>query len=111
MYMRIPVNNRRDHDANTATPGGKILYGTVLPLEADRPVATVACSLEARRHRLRGLPLRGFFVAQEAGYGLGLGMYRLRLEDGQEEIVSIDHLTPLSSQAKHLGSFEIVKTL
>lgn len=109
MYMRIPVTNRRDCEANAGAPRGNILYGTMLALEADHPVATVACNLEARPRRLREVPLRGFFVAQDANGGLKLGMYRLRLENGREEVVAVDHLTPLSSQAKQLGSFEIIK--
>jgi hypothetical protein len=108
MYMRIPVSNRRNSEAGTRGVNGTVLHGTMLSLEADSPVASITCSLEARRRRVGEIPLRGFFVAQEEGRHLGLGVYRLRLDDGRQGVVSVDHLTPLASQAKQLGSFEIV---
>jgi hypothetical protein len=108
MYMRIPVSTRRSNEASTRGEKSSVLHGTILSLEAGYPVASVTCALEARRRRVGEIPLRGFFVAQEEGRRLGLGVYRLQLEDGREGVVSVDHLTPLASQAKHLGSFEIV---
>ncbi len=108
MYMRIPVSTRRSNEAGTPGEKSSVLHGIMLSLEADYPVASIACALESRRRRVGEIPLRGFFVAQEEGRRLGLGVYRLRLEDGREGVVSVDHLTPLASQAKHLGSFEIV---
>lgn len=108
MYMRIPVSTKRNNEASTRGVKGSVLQGTMISLEAGCPVASISCSLEARRRRVGEIPLRGFFVAQEEGRHLGLGVYRLQLEDGREGVVSVDHLTPLASQAKHLGSFEIV---
>jgi hypothetical protein len=89
-----------------ATSG--VINGVILTKDASERIAHIACSLEVRRRREGELPLRGFFVAQESGTPLRLGLYRLRLEGGQETMVQIDHLTPLTVSSRQMGSFEIL---
>lgn len=104
---RIPVSPPPFNSLSGKATSG-VISGVILSKETSEQIAQIACSLEVRRRRDGESPLRGFFVAQETGTPLRLGLYRLRLDSGHETLVQIDHLTPLTVSSRQMGSFEIL---